>query len=249
MDTTYKYKFSYTTDTNFEIFFRRNYMFEHKKQLLHEVKVDKPNPQYAVLMQEQLGGGNGELKAAMQYISQSFRIKDPEIKDLFLDIGAEELSHMEMVAQTINLLNGHDVNNTAVDNGEIQTHVQCGLSPVLINSSGAPWTADYVTVTGDLVADLLSNIASEQRAKVVYEYLYRQIDDSGVRATIDFLLNREEAHNALFREALNKVQKTGSNKDFGVTEDSKLYFNLSNPGPDHEAPNPTPPSFEDTRRN
>ncbi len=27
-----------------------------------------------------------------------------------------------------------------VDNGEIQTHVQCGLSPVLIHSSGAPWT-------------------------------------------------------------------------------------------------------------
>lgn len=202
-----------------------------KKQLLHEVKVERPNPQYAVLMQEQLEGGNGELKAAMQYISQSFRIKDLEIKDLFLDIGAEELSHMEMVAQTINLLNGHDVNNNEVCNGEIQKHVQCGLSPVLINSSGAPWTSDYVTVTGDLVADLLSNIASEQRAKVVYEYLYRQIEDKEVRATIDFLLNREEAHNDLFREALNKVQKSGSNKDFGVTEDSKLYFDLSTPGP------------------
>ena len=223
-------------------------MFEHKKQLLHEVKVERPNPQYAVLMQDQLGGGNGELKAAMQYISQSFRIKDPEIKDLFLDIGAEELSHMEMVAQTINLLNGHDVNNQAVDNGEIHTHVQCGLAPVLINSSGHPWNADYVTVTGDLVADLLSNIASEQRAKVVYEYLYRQIEDNEVRATIDFLLNREEAHNALFREALNKIQKTGSNKDFGVTEDSKLYFDLSTPGPSHEAPDPTPVSFDNPRK-
>lgn len=220
-------------------------MFKHDKALLREVKVERPNPQYAVLMQEQLGGGNGELKAAMQYLSQSFRIKDPEIKDLFLDIAAEELSHMEMVAQTINLLNGHDVNNKEVDNGEIQTHVQCGLSPVLINSSGAPWTADYVTVTGDLVADLLSNIASEQRAKVVYEYLYRQIEDKYVRETIDFLLNREEAHNALFREALNKVKDTGSNKDFGVTEDSKLYFDLSTPGPSHGDFNPTPPSFED----
>lgn len=220
-------------------------MFKHDKALLREVKVERPNPQYAVLMQEQLGGGNGELKAAMQYLSQSFRIKDPEIKDLFLDIAAEELSHMEMVAQTINLLNGHDVNNKDVDNGEIQTHVQCGLSPVLINSSGAPWTADYVTVTGDLVADLLSNIASEQRAKVVYEYLYRQIEDKYVRETIDFLLNREEAHNALFREALNKVKDTGSNKDFGVTEDSKLYFDLSTPGPSHGDFNPTPPSFED----
>lgn len=221
-------------------------MFKHDKALLREVKVERPNPQYAVLMQEQLGGGNGELKAAMQYLSQSFRIKDPEIKDLFLDIAAEELSHMEMVAQTINLLNGHDVNNKEVDNGEIQTHVQCGLSPVLINSSGAPWTADYVTVTGDLVADLLSNIASEQRAKVVYEYLYRQIEDKYVRETIDFLLNREEAHNALFRDALNKVKNTGSNKDFGITEDSKLYFDLSSPGPhDHDTKiDINQPSFE-----
>ena len=223
-------------------------MFKHEKKLLHEVKIEKPNPQYAVLMQEQLGGGNGELKAAMQYISQSFRIKDPAIKDLFLDIGAEELSHMEMVAQTINLLNGHDVDYKRVDVGEIQTHVMFGLTPGLVNSSGAPWTANYVTVTGDLVADLLSNIASEQRAKTVYEYLYRQIYDKHVRETIDFLLNREEAHNALFREALNKVKDTGSNHDFGVTEDSKLYFDLSSPGRHFDNPNPTPPSFDNTKR-
>lgn len=222
-------------------------MFKHEKQLLHEVKVEKTNPQYAVLMQEQLGGCNGELKAALQYISQSFRIKDKEIKDLFLDIGAEELSHMEMVAQTINLLNGHDVNYEAVGVGGIEPHVTNGLSPVLANASGYSWTADYVTVTGDLVADLLANIASEQRAKVVYEYLYRQIDDKYVRETIDFLLNREEAHNALFRDALNKVKDTGSNKDFGVTEDSKLYFNLSNPGPnDNDTKiDINPPSFEE----
>ena len=220
-------------------------MFEHKKKLLREVKVEKPNPQYAALMQEQLGGANGELKAAMQYMSQSFRIKDPVIKDLFMDIAAEELSHMEMVAQTINLLNGHDLDYEAVKGGEIETHVLTGLSPVLMNSSGESWDAKYVTVTGDLVADLLSNIASEQRAKVVYEYLYRQIDDKYVKETIDFLLNREEAHNALFREALNKVKDTGSNKDFGVTEDSKLYFDLSTPGPSHVDFNPTPPSFED----
>ena len=223
-------------------------MFKHEKALLREVKVERPNPQYAVLMQEQLGGANGELKAAMQYLSQSFRINDPTIKDLFLDIGSEELSHMEMVAQTINLLNGHDVNHESVGVGEIESHVLSGLAPVLINSSGAPWTANYVTVTGDLVADLLSNIASEQRAKVVYEYLYRQINDKYVRETIDFLLNREEAHNALFREALNKIQATGSNQDFGVTEDSRLYFDLSTPGKFFEAPNPTPPSFANPRR-
>ena len=48
-------------------------MFKHEKQLFHPVAVERPNPQYAALLQEQLGGGNGELKAAMQYLSQSFR--------------------------------------------------------------------------------------------------------------------------------------------------------------------------------
>ncbi len=221
-------------------------MFKHEKQLFHPVEVERPNPQYAVLMQEQLGGGNGELKAAMQYMSQSFRIKDPAIKDLFMDIAAEELSHMEMVAQTINLLNGHDVDYTGVSAGEVQSHVILGLNPGLINASGYSWTADYVTVTGDLCADLLSNIASEQRAKVVYEYLYRQIEDKKVRETIDFLLNREEAHNALFREAFNKVQDTGSNKDFGVTKDSRIYFDLSTPSPSNHfgGTKADPPSFQ-----
>ncbi len=206
-------------------------MFKHEKQLFHPVEIERPNPQYAVLLQEQLGGGNGELKAAMQYMSQSFRIKDPEIKDLFLDIAAEELGHLEMIAQTINLLNGHGVDAEKVKSGEIQTHVQNGLNPGLINASGYSWTADYVTVTGDLCADLLSNIASEQRAKVVYEYLYRQIEDKKVRETIDFLLNREEAHNQMFRDAFNKVQETGSNRDFGTTKAAKMYFSMSNPGP------------------
>ena len=206
-------------------------MFTHQKELFHPVEVEAPNPQYAALLQEQLGGGNGELKAAMQYMSQSFRIKDPDVKDLFLDIAAEELGHMEMIAETINLLNGHDVDAAKVKSGEIQSHVLLGLNPGLINASGYSWTADYVTVTGDLCADILSNIASEQRAKVVYEYLYRQIKDKKVRKTIDFLLNREEAHNQMFRDAFNKIQDTGSNRDFGTTQAAKVYFSLSNPGP------------------
>lgn len=106
-------------------------------------------------------------------------------------------------------------------------------------------------VTGDLCADLLSNIASEQRAKVVYEYLYRQIRDKKVRATIDFLLNREEAHNTMFREAFNKVQSTGSNRDFGTTKAATMYFSMSEPSPADSrftTINGTPPSFQSTRR-
>ncbi|MEG0506176.1 MAG: manganese catalase family protein [Longicatena sp.] len=222
-------------------------MFEHKKKLLHKVKVEKPNPQYAVLMQETLGGANGEVKAAMQYLSQSFRAKDPVFKDLFLDIGTEELSHMEMVAETINLLNGDDVDYTKVGVGEIETMVTFGLNPALVNSSGIPWSADYVSVTGDMAADLLADIASEQRAKVVYEYLHRQIKDKEVRATILFLLEREEAHNALFCEALNKVSNDGSNQDFGMSEDSRLYFDLSKPGRYFDDPNPKPVEIKNAK--
>lgn len=219
-------------------------MFKHDKQLLEIVNVEKPNPTYASMLTEQLGGPQGELKAAMQYISQSFRIKDPEIRDLFLDIASEELSHMEMVATAVNLLNGHDVNTQAVQAGHIEAQVLTGLNPYLANASGFPWTAAYVNVTGDLPADLLSNIAAEQRAKVVYEYLHRQINDKHVRQMIDFLLNREEAHNTMFREAFTKIQDTGSNRDWGVDKDARLYFNLSKPGKFFDVTNPQPPAFQ-----
>ena len=221
-------------------------MFKHDKQLLKDVRVDGPNPNYANMLQEQLGGPHGELKAAMQYLSQSYRIKDPRIKDLFLDIASEELGHMEMVATLVNLLNGHqiDAQNTTV--GNVEASVMSGLTPMLANASGYPFTGAYINETGDLAADILSDIAAEQRAKVVYQYLYRQINDSGVKEAIDFLLNREEAHNTLFRQAFNMLEETGSLSDWGVTADSKQYFDLSTPGKFFDAnnlTNPKPPKF------
>jgi len=218
-------------------------LFKHEKPLLHPVRVDRPNPNYAAILQENLGGASGELTAAMQYITQSLRCKDPEIRDLLLDIGAEELSHLEIIATTVNLLNGEDLAGTGATVGAIEAHTLGGLLPQLSNSSGHPWTAAYVSATGDLAADLMSDIAAEQRAKVVYEYLYRQINDRGVRETIDFLLNREEAHSGLFREAFNRVKDTGSQRDFGVERHARQYFDMSTPGRHFDAPTPTPPSF------
>lgn len=220
-------------------------MFKHDKNLLQMVKVERPNPQYATMLQEQIGGPQGELKAALQYLSQSFRIRDPEIRDLFLDIASEELSHMEMVATAVNLLNGHDIDAQGTQPaGNIEANVLTGLAPYLTNGSGVTFTAAYVNVTGDLPADILSNIAAEQRAKVVYEYLHRQINDKHVREMIDFLLNREEAHNTLFREALQKIQDSGSNRDWGVDQDARLYFDLSAGGKYFDVGTPQPPSFQ-----
>lgn len=204
-------------------------MFTHQKKLFHPVAVERPNPTYANLMQEQMGGAHGELSAGLQYLTQSLRCKDPEIKALFQNIAAEELGHFEMVAETVNLLNGGELDAEKATVGGIQAYTQHGLNPVLANASGVCWTAAYLNVTGDLCADLLSDIASEQRAKITYEYLYRQIEDKKVRETIDYLLNREEAHNQMFRDAFNKVQQTGSNRDYGTTKAARLYFDMTDP--------------------
>ncbi|NLW92707.1 MAG: manganese catalase family protein [Syntrophomonadaceae bacterium] len=222
-------------------------MFKHEKQLLQEVKVEKINPAYAAMLHEQLGGPQGELKAGLQYLAQSFRINDPVIKDIFLDIATEEFSHMEMVATTINMLNGHNLDANHAFVGGIETHVLTGLAPFYANASGHPWTAAYINVTGDLPADILSNIAAEQRAKVVYEYLYRQINDRYVRETIDFLLNREEAHNTMFRDVFQRIEGTGSLQDWGIDENARKFFNLSTPGNyvGQELHNPQPPSFNE----
>jgi len=205
-------------------------MFKHDKNLLQPVKVERPNRTYAAMLQEQIGGPEGELTSALRYMAQSFRIKDPEIKDLLLDIAAEEFSHLEMITQTVNLLYGHEQNALDAKVGGIEAHVLTGLTPMYCNASGYHWTAAYINVTGDAAADLLTNVAAEQRAKTTYEQLYRQIDDKEVRRTIDFLLNREEAHNTMFREAFNRIKDTGSQKDWGITADSRVYFDLSYPG-------------------
>ena len=49
------------------------------------------------MLLEQFGGANGELAAAMQYSIQGLNCEDPERKDLLMDIGTEELSHLEVV--------------------------------------------------------------------------------------------------------------------------------------------------------
>ena len=137
-------------------------MFKHEKMLFHPVAVEKANPQYAALLQEQLGGANGELKAAMQYMSQSFRIKDQEIKDLFLDIAAEELGHMEMVAAIVHQLtrnlSDEDVRNNSAFAPYFVDHTT-GVYPTA--ASGFPWTAGSIQSTGDPIADLTEDLAAD----------------------------------------------------------------------------------------
>src|SRR3954470_21012013 len=72
-------------------------MYHHVKKLMFTVRVDEPDPRFGNMLLEQFGGANGELAAAMQYSIQGLNCEDPDRKDLLMDIGTEELSHLEVV--------------------------------------------------------------------------------------------------------------------------------------------------------
>ena len=76
-------------------------MFIHKPVLLHEVRVQQPDPVFAEKLLEQYGGATGELTAALTYWTQSFHVEDRGIRDMLQDIGTEELGHLEIVAMLI----------------------------------------------------------------------------------------------------------------------------------------------------
>src|SRR4029450_6043794 len=73
-------------------------MYHHVKKLMYTVRVDQPAPRFGNMLLEQFGGANGELAAAMQYSIQGLNCDDAERKDLLMDIGTEELSHLEIGA-------------------------------------------------------------------------------------------------------------------------------------------------------
>src|SRR5215218_1541806 len=81
-------------------------MFHHVKELQFNARVSGPDPRFARLLLEQFGGGDGELKAAMQYFIQAFgcRHSHPDKYDLLMDIATEEFSHLEIVGATIQML-------------------------------------------------------------------------------------------------------------------------------------------------
>ena len=72
-------------------------MYHHIKKLMYTVRVGTPDPRFGNMLLEQFGGANGELAAAMQYSIQGLNCEDPARKDLLMDIGTEELSHLEVI--------------------------------------------------------------------------------------------------------------------------------------------------------
>src|ERR1700716_649756 len=182
-------------------------MYHHVKKLMFTVRVDEPDPRFGNMLLEQFGGANGELAAAMQYSIQGLNCEDPDRKDLLMDIGTEELSHLEVVGTLARLhLKPIKFDREAAEADPLIA-IAGGGGGNLFNSQGNAWTADYLKITGELDVDLRSNIAAEARAKIVYERLINFCNDAGTKDALQFLMTREITHMKAFTAALESLGK------------------------------------------
>jgi Mn-containing catalase len=182
-------------------------MYHHVKKLMFTVRVDEPDPRFGNMLLEQFGGANGELAAAMQYSVQGLNCEDPDRKDLLMDIGTEELSHLEVVGTLARMhLKPAKFDRQAAEADPLIA-IAGGGGVNLFNSQGNAWTADYLKITGELDVDLRSNIAAEARAKIVYERLINFTDDAGTKDALQFLMTREITHMKAFSLALESMSK------------------------------------------
>jgi Mn-containing catalase len=183
-------------------------MYHHIKKLMFTVRVGEPDPRFGNMLLEQFGGANGELAAAMQYSVQGINCENMACKDLLMDIGTEELSHLEIIGTLARMhLKPMKKSADAADHDPLIA-IAGGGGVTLCNSMGTSWTADYLKITGDLNADLHSNIAAEARAKIVYERLINFCDDPGTKEALQFLMTREITHMRAFMQALESLGKT-----------------------------------------
>jgi Mn-containing catalase len=183
------------------------FMYHHVKKLMFTVRVDEPDPKFGNMLLEQFGGANGELAAAMQYSIQGLNCEDAERKDLLMDIGTEELSHLEIVGCLARMHLKPLKSNRDAAEADPLIAIAGGGGVNLFNSQGNPWTADYLKITGELDVDLRSNIAAEARAKIVYERLINFCTDAGTKDALQFLMTREITHMKAFAAALESMKK------------------------------------------
>jgi len=182
-------------------------VYHHIKELMYTVHIGTPDPRFGNMLLEQFGGANGELAAAMQYSIQGLNCEDPERKDLLMDIGTEELSHLEVVGTLARMHLKPLKSKRSAAEADPLIAIAGGGGVALHNSQGNPWTADYLKITGELDVDLRSDIAAEARAKIVYERLIQFCDDSGSIDALQFLMTREITHMKAFTAALESLGK------------------------------------------
>lgn len=189
-------------------------MFTYEKMLQYPVNIKNTNPKAAQIIISQYGGPDGELGASLRYLSQRFSMPYPELKGLLTDIGTEELGHLEMIGAIVYQLT-RNLSIDEIKKSGFDTYFvdhTTGIYPQA--ASGTPWNAAGMQSKGDLIADLMENLAAEQKARVVYDNILRLVDDPDVRDPIKFLRAREIVHFQRFGEGLRLATDKLDSKNF-----------------------------------
>jgi Mn-containing catalase len=208
-------------------------MFFHDKRMQYNASPDRPDPVYAKKLQEILGGQWGEMTVMIQYLFQGWNCRGPaKYRDMLLDIGTEEIAHVEMIATMIaQLLNDAPVAEQeeaaknpivgAVMGGTDPTMaaMRAGINPqhMIVTGSGAaptdsvgyPWNSRYTIASGNLLADFRSNLTAESQGRLQVVRLYEMTDDAGVRDMLSFLIARDTMHQNQWLAAIEELESSG----------------------------------------
>ena len=199
-------------------------MFYHVQSLINPIVADEPDPSAANALQEGLGGQFGEMRTMMQYFFQSinFRGNATPYLDLIHGVGVEEISHVELIGKTIaRLLDGAPEyhgkkfetpgagGKATMDMAKEQQnphHFIVGAQGALpVDAAGNPWSGSYVHDHGNLVLNLMDNLVLESTGRLQKCRIYQMSENKTLRATVAFLIVRDEAHQAAFAKALETL--------------------------------------------
>ena len=189
-------------------------MWVYEKKLQYPVKIKNPNPRLAGVIISQLGGPDGELGAATRYLNQRYTMPSGEAIGMLTDIGSEELGHCEMIAAILYQLTKNLTPEEIKAGGLDKYFVDHTLGIYPSSAAGVPFDAKYVASKGDAIADLVEDLAAEQKARVTYDNILRLSDDPDVNDVIKFLRQREVVHFQRFGDILRKTQEGLDQKNY-----------------------------------
>lgn len=121
-------------------------------------------------------------------------------------LGTEELGHLEMVGAIVHQLTRNMKGNQMKDPAFAPYFVDHTAGVYPASAAGTPWSAATMQVTGDPMADLVEDLAAEQKARVTYDNILRISDDPDVNDVIKFLREREIVHFQRFGEAVQLLR-------------------------------------------
>ncbi|HEX8298350.1 MAG TPA: manganese catalase family protein [Rubricoccaceae bacterium] len=183
-------------------------MFYHDPRLQYEVRVDTPNPLFAKMLQQAIGGIEGEIRVCLQYLFQAWG-KPPsqdKYRDMLLNTGTEEISHIEMLSTAVALnlagapaeVQDEGAKNpmvAAILGGMDPRHfLSSGLTALATDANGVPFNGSWVVGSGNLVADMTANVMAESTGRVLATRLFHMTDDPGMKDMLRFLIARDTMH-------------------------------------------------------